>query len=1357
VTDASVLGQVTRTVGPYPGLRPFDDDEAEIFFGRETQTDQLLEKLQRSHFIAVVGPSGCGKSSLVRAGMIASLESGFLAGTGTAWRIAAMRPGDRPLARLTEALLEPSALGPERGSDASEAAIAHAMLRRGPLGLLEILRETPLPANSSLLLLVDQFEEIFRFRKQGNADEADAFVALLLATVAQREEPVYVVITMRSDFLGDCALFTGLPEAINDGQYLTPRLSREQIRSAITGPARVFGGEVEPTLVNHLLNEIGPDPDQLPLLQHALMRMWVEVHGGSGEYHRTPSARSPLSPVLTMVQYEAIGSVSKALSQHADHVLGKMDERQKQIAKAMLTRLTERGSDRRDTRRPTRLDDVAAVSGATDQEVIAVVEQLRVQGCSFLTPPPPVDLTASTVLDIGHESLIRQWHQLYQWVEEEAAAATRYRRLAERAELNARHEADLLTDRELAVTLEWHREWRPNAAWARRYHPGFEAAEDFLEQSRAAHSRRRLERIAGIVASAMLLLAILAGILVASAKSREQKARTAEANELAAHAVADKHTAEAIAAQLTALADTVTAQRDSAMMARAEADSARLEAEALSRKLLSQVTADSARDLLQEDPDRALLLAVKAFSQDTTPQAKGILQQALLARRPRELAALGANHRGFGSPDGRYVAIPDSMGMLRVWETGTGHQVAVPPNLGGKSVRPFFSPNGPLWGLLDSANARITILDTRTWKVVSTLQGPVSRRQFPSFSSDAKHLIAWGADQHPRIWEAATGREVGEIGAGSVRITSASFSPNGKYILAIDSVDHVASLWDAGSRELRSTLGVSKGRPIRGGRFSPDTRLILLTMVDARFPPIEVPVERPEAAMALPGAFDTTRVRGTAVNPPGAPQFATFNPRGRTILAVSGDTIRLWRTRTDPRPYRLAGSGAVRSARFSQDGRLILSAGADGKATLWEVANGRKVASFSGGTITNAWLSADSRQVLTTSQDGILRAWSAFEFGKVFPLAGLCQDTTSSGGACEDQLAFNQEFPAEITANGKYLLARDTKGIASIWDVSSGALKARLDSADRASFSPDGKRAITTPEDGTAKVWDVEAGRPMASLEHRVSGESLFLGSFGDSNHPWAWHRTDSSAVITVWNFKDQPTPHPSLTVKPSPGCVTLSPDAAWLATCEEAGDEAAPVIRARRFPSSDGGKLLTGHTGALIDVFFSGDGRFAASTSYDKTAIVWEVGTWRSVAKLSPHEAAVQYAFFSADSREVATIDDAFTVRVWETGSGKPISELRGHTARVKVLAFSNDGPWLVTGSEDRTARVWDSRTGQQVAVLQSHGPVIAVAFMPGSRGVITASADGTIRKYSCDLCVPTTELLSRAGQLIKASRTAP
>src|SRR4051794_16324879 len=265
------------STSPYPGLRAFRADESDIFFGREEQTDCLLERLQRSHFLAVVGPSGCGKSSLVRAGMIAALESGFMADAGSRWRVAEMRPGDRPISRLAGALSASQTWASERAASAEETVFLEAGLRRGPLGLTEMLQETLLATNTNLLLLVDQFEEIFRFREKGDRDEADAFVALLLATSQQREARVYVVITMRSDFLGDCTLFKDLPEAINGSQYLTPRLTRQQCRAAIGGPAKVFGGDLEPALVNRLLNDFGPDPDQLPLLQHALMRMWTRA------------------------------------------------------------------------------------------------------------------------------------------------------------------------------------------------------------------------------------------------------------------------------------------------------------------------------------------------------------------------------------------------------------------------------------------------------------------------------------------------------------------------------------------------------------------------------------------------------------------------------------------------------------------------------------------------------------------------------------------------------------------------------------------------------------------------------------------------------------------------------------------------------------------------------------------------------------------------------------------------------------------------------------------------------------------------------------------------------------------------
>ena len=189
---------------PYPGLRPFKREETDIFFGREEQVDQLLDKLSESHFLSVVGPSGCGKSSLVKAGMIASLEAGFMATAGTNWQIAELRPGSHPIKRLATGILE---ILKNQRKEEDALAFINATLKRGPLGLVELLQETPLPENCNLLILIDQFEEIFRYRKEENTDEADAFVSLLIASATQIQFPVYVVITMRSDFLGDCSIF----------------------------------------------------------------------------------------------------------------------------------------------------------------------------------------------------------------------------------------------------------------------------------------------------------------------------------------------------------------------------------------------------------------------------------------------------------------------------------------------------------------------------------------------------------------------------------------------------------------------------------------------------------------------------------------------------------------------------------------------------------------------------------------------------------------------------------------------------------------------------------------------------------------------------------------------------------------------------------------------------------------------------------------------------------------------------------------------------------------------------------------------------------------------------------------------
>jgi tetratricopeptide (TPR) repeat protein/energy-coupling factor transporter ATP-binding protein EcfA2 len=479
------MGTKRGVTNPFPGLRPFETDEYLLFFGREGQSDALVERLERARFLAVVGTSGSGKSSLVRAGLLPALRGGMMSGAGAGWRVAIMRPGHDPIGNLAQVLAAEGVFArDDSGLGRAEAeAVIEATLRRGSLGLVEAAASARMGEREKLLVVADQFEELFRFRaaragSQATDDDAAAFVKLLLEAARQREVPVYVVLTMRSDFLGDCAQFQGLPEAINDGQYLIPRMTRDERRFAIVGPARVARGKMTEPLVNRLLNDVGDNPDQLPILQHALMRTW--------DYWL--SHRHDSEPV-GLEHYLAVGTMSDALSGHADEAYNELpDERSRRVAELLFKALTERGTDNRELRRPTRFDELCEITEATPEEVAAVVEVFRRQGRSFLMPPAGVALEPDTVIDISHESLIRNWERLRGWVKDEAEGARIYRRLADAAAAHRAGEGGVLDDVTLGWVNRWRERYRPNRAWGVRYHPGYDEAMAYLEESQAARA-----------------------------------------------------------------------------------------------------------------------------------------------------------------------------------------------------------------------------------------------------------------------------------------------------------------------------------------------------------------------------------------------------------------------------------------------------------------------------------------------------------------------------------------------------------------------------------------------------------------------------------------------------------------------------------------------------------------------------------------------------------------------------------------------------------------------------------------------------------------------------------------------------
>jgi tetratricopeptide (TPR) repeat protein len=493
------MSAARATTNPFPGLRPFTQEEDYLFFGREEQTIELLQRLGGNRFVAVVGTSGSGKSSLVRCGLLSQLLGGKMLGAGAAWEIAVTHPGGNPLALLTDAILD-AGLYNRAAEHARENLLA--TLSRSHFGLVEAVKQADLGEGINFLLVVDQFEEIFRFHEAGQTQQeaANEFVSLLLEAAAQKDVPIYVVLTMRSDFIGECGQFEGLAEMVNRGEFLIPRLNREQYKRVIEGPIKVAGGQIAPRLLQRLLNDLGQQDDQLPCLQHALMRTW-SVWAGNGD-----------TDALDLDDYQRVGKMSQALSLHADEIYESLPgDRQRELCRGIFQALTVEESNSRGIRRPQRLGRLCQILEVPAGELMPIIDAYRQSGVTFLMPSPEVELTDQTIIDISHESLMRVWTKLRQWVEEETQAAGIYHRLSESASLHQLGKAGLYRDPELGIALAWRESKRPNAAWAERYRPGFVHAMEFLEasqqagvaedQAREAARQRELEQ-ARIVAEA---------------------------------------------------------------------------------------------------------------------------------------------------------------------------------------------------------------------------------------------------------------------------------------------------------------------------------------------------------------------------------------------------------------------------------------------------------------------------------------------------------------------------------------------------------------------------------------------------------------------------------------------------------------------------------------------------------------------------------------------------------------------------------------------------------------------------------------------------------------------------------------
>jgi WD40 repeat protein/serine/threonine protein kinase len=1235
---------------PYPGLAPFQERDAERFFGRAQAVAMVVNRLAEQPLLVVVGPSGAGKSSFVRAGVVPALDR-----TGDAWESFVVRPGPQPLAALAGLLSQhawevstavaPTAPNAQAAGDSMTglAAVSTeelcARLHAEPGFLGAQLRARARRRLSRIVLFVDQFEELYTMAPAG---ERAAFFACLAGVADDVAAPLRLILSLRSDFLDRTADLQAALPGFQRGLMLLPPMNREGLREALVRPLEGVGhGFEEDELVTDMLGALEHTGSALPLLQFTAARLW--------------ELRDRQRRLLTRQSYRQLGGVAGILASHADAVLGAMTLRDRALARALFLRLVTPERTRavvsvdelRELARPEMsgmagtagaagapgAPGEAGEAGAIDRVLAHLVDaRLLVVETGGAGPHAPTRSLGRSLghasVEIVHESLIESWPALAAWISES-------------------HDDLAFLGRVRHAAREWHAGgrldellWRGQAAdrarvWQQRYTGELAQTErDFLQAVLAAATRAQRHRrlvLTGAIAALTLVAAVM-GLLAwrERAASRLAAQETARAQQAAGRALTQARLA-----------------RDAGRMAVAR------ELEADPTTVLSLLREVEARDIARSWP----VLASSAIR-------AGVARAVLIGHEDQVFAARF-------SPDARHVATASWDGTVRLWPA-------------------------------DGIGAPVV------------LRGHTDRVFHVSFSPDGTRLVSASADGTARIWRVDAAGEVSQAGqageAGEVReavvlaghgdgIRSAVFSPDGTRVLTA-SLDGTARIWDVRTEKPGAPVVLSGHTDqLRVAWFSPDGARVLTASVDgtARIwnadgtgTPI-ILAGHTDRLFTATFSADGTRVvtvsgdktaRVWNADGTGEPVVlegheawildAVFDPGGRRV-ATSGldNTARVWNADGTGEPIVLKGHGdTVFAVRFTPDGTRLVTTSSDKTARIWNLDQGTSIVLRGHtGLVRAAELSPDGARLVTAAEDNTARVWN---------VDGTPQPHVLTG----HQAAV---YSVAFSPDGKRLLSGSVDRTARLWTLDGTAepivFAGHAGPVSSAIFDPTGTRVATGSFDKTVRLWNLD-GTPTPVV---LTGHTGWIGEVDFSPDGARIATAASDHTIRVWNADGSGEP---LVLTGHAGEVLSAKfDAGGTRLVSASADKTVRLWRMDRDP---GPVLTLAHPAVVYVAHFSPDGTRIVSACGDGIARVWNAdGSGQPLLLEGPTD-SLTWANFSPDGTRVITAARDYTAWIWNAdGSGVPIV-LRGHTQWIDQAAFSPDGTMVATSSEDSTIRLW-------------------------------------------------------------------
>jgi len=1008
---------------PFKGLASFEPADADYYFGRERLVAELVARLVGAGFLGIVGSSGSGKSSVLRAGLLPALAGGVLPGSA-GWRRWLLRPGERPLDSLATVLVSGA---------------------RDPLG--EAL--DALPADTRLLLAVDQLEELFTACR--SESQRTAFADTLVRAAA--DPRAVVAVAVRADFYGRFAAYPRIAELLGSNHVLVGAMQASELRRAVELPAARVGLRVDPELTNALVEDVEGEPGALPLLSTALLELWQKREGDT----------------LSLAAYRESGGVHGAVARLAENTYARISDRRKPLVRAVMLRLVGDGEGDAPVRRRAPLAELDLERNEDAAEVVSMLAASRLVTVS------------EGFVEVAHEALLREWPRLREWIDEDSVGRRLRHHMTQAAkdwDAAGRDPAELYRGARLAAALDWSTD---HALELNELEREFVGEGRDLSERDARRNRRTNRRLRALLAGvAVLLAAAVAGGIFAGVQRGE--ARTAETAQLAQRLGAQALVEEdldlsLLLARQAAVIDNTPQTRGYLLAALQRAPKAVGMMHAPADALLGQadLSPDGRTLAVIDFYDRILFYDTRTFQPVGRPFDAGEWLDSVAYR-----------------PDGKTLAFGTNGGRVGVLDTRTGKALAK-TDVGGSAARLAFTGDSSRLVVLAGSTPTIRILDADTLKLVGSPISPTGfRANYIQSYYRAAH-VALTPDGHSAItasdegelawWDLQTGRRVRSL-AIARDYHALALSRQGRRVAV--GIDGGIQLVDVRTGRVTTSPGGFSGSP-NAVQFSPDGSSVVSANLDGTVTRWDAGSERP---------LETFRGHSNAV------QHLVFRRDGTTLYTVSSDGTAI--------AWDLMGRGGVKRTfrftddrdfdesfdrhpgRFSPDGRLIavgLKREGIGLFSARTLKPDGPPLLETGGEVKALSFTSDGRTLAAVTGNGRVSIWDVEP--RSLRHGGIRTDPRSgipAGGELVD-VAFAKD--------GKTLVTASSAGV-ELWDAetgqSTGRIPVNLPSGGGLAFSDDGALLAVSVVGGgvpRAEVWDVARRSRVAAMEGGPEGDAL--------------------------------------------------------------------------------------------------------------------------------------------------------------------------------------------------------------------------------------------------------------------------